>query len=212
MLNGMGASCYDGETSTVLHADICSPVATDPTWSRLRDTDQAALAADGVGLWHSLLRVLRHQVGVLSVAMRHLARIRFDALGPWEFIDRIDRTADGALRKRPYEVAGCWHDIGGEPSLFVFCPARPDPARFDHQEPQTPTRLNGGAHPPQRPVAAVSWSTPPTIQARHSNADCCEIPCFAGGAWKANQRHRRVDAESARETRGQAPTFEWESA
>ena len=127
LLNGMGVSYYQGQASTVLHTDICSPVATDPTWSRLRDTDRAALAADGVGLWHELVKVLRPHVVVLSVAKRHLGRIRFDTLGPWELIHRIERTADGAARKKPYEAAGCWYDIGGERSLFVFCPASQTP-------------------------------------------------------------------------------------
>ena len=36
LLRGMGASYYDGAESTALHTDICSPLATDPTWSRLR--------------------------------------------------------------------------------------------------------------------------------------------------------------------------------
>ena len=127
LLNGMGASYYEGQPSTVLHTDICSPVATNPTWSRLRDTDRTALAADGVGLWHELLKVLRPHVAVLSVGKPHLDRIKFDALRPWESIHRIERTADGAPRKRPYEAAGCWYDIGGEPSLFVFCPASQTP-------------------------------------------------------------------------------------
>ena len=35
MLNGLGASYYEGQDSTALHTDICTPVATDPTWSRL---------------------------------------------------------------------------------------------------------------------------------------------------------------------------------
>ena len=35
MLQGMGASYYDGARNTALHTDICSPLATDPTWSWL---------------------------------------------------------------------------------------------------------------------------------------------------------------------------------
>ncbi len=127
LLNGMGASYYDGGACTVLHTDICSPVATDPTWSRLGDADRKALAADGVGLWHELLKALRPHVVVLSVAERHLGRIEFDALGAWELVHRIERTGDGALRGRPYEASGCWFDVGGEPSLFVHCPASQTP-------------------------------------------------------------------------------------
>ena len=47
LLNGAGASYYTGHTSTVLHTDICSPVATNPTWSQLAMADQATLEADG---------------------------------------------------------------------------------------------------------------------------------------------------------------------
>ena len=130
LLNGMGASYYDGETSTVLHTDICSPVATDPTWSRLSDADQALLVADGAPLWHELLELLQPDVVVLSVARRHLARIMFEPLAPlapWELIHSFGYTADGELRSRPYDAHGCWHVVGGEPSLIVFCPASQTP-------------------------------------------------------------------------------------
>ena len=47
LINGMGASYYDGRTSTVLHTDICSPIATDPTWSQLGEADRRVLVDDG---------------------------------------------------------------------------------------------------------------------------------------------------------------------
>ena len=47
-LNGAGSSYYSGETSTALHTDICSPVATSPTWSQARmTTGRASLEAEG---------------------------------------------------------------------------------------------------------------------------------------------------------------------
>lgn len=127
LLNGMGASYYDGETSTVLHTDICSPVATDPTWRYLSEADRALLVAGGTPLWHELLEVLQPDVVVLSVARSHLARIMFEPLAPWELIHRFDYTGGGELRSRPYEADGCWYVVCGEPSLFVFCPAYQTP-------------------------------------------------------------------------------------
>ena len=127
LLNGMGASYYDREASTVLHTDICSPLATDPTWSRLSENDRELLVNDGAPLWHELLKVLQPNVVVLSVARRHHARIRFDPLAPWEVIHSFDHTADGSLRDRPYEVDGRWYEVSGEPSLFVSCPASQTP-------------------------------------------------------------------------------------
>ena len=80
MLNGLGASFYEGKPSTALHTDICSPVATDPTWSGLDWGEQKALEKEGGPLWHGLLEVLRPQVVTLSVASHHLSRIQFNVL------------------------------------------------------------------------------------------------------------------------------------
>ena len=58
LLNGADASYYPGAASAALHTDICSPVATDPTWSGLGGGDRSALMDDGVALWHELLVLL----------------------------------------------------------------------------------------------------------------------------------------------------------
>ena len=49
-LNGLGVSYYEGQPSTALHTDICSPVATDPTWSNLNEETRKELATYGVPL------------------------------------------------------------------------------------------------------------------------------------------------------------------
>lgn len=136
LLNGAGASYYAGCASTVLHTDICSPVATDPTWSRLGKADRAALEDDGGPLWHLLLKTLKPQIVVLSVAKHHLGRIEFESPDDeWRVIHTFDRTGSGAPRTRPYEVRARWHDVGGDPSLFVFGSAA-----------QTPFGLVGSRH------------------------------------------------------------------
>ena len=123
LLNGAGASYYAGETSTALHTDICSPIATSPTWSKLDDAERAMLEAEGGPLWHSLLGKLRPHVVALSTAKEHLSRIKFEPLsGTWEILRVFDRTKGGKPRKRPERVIGRWHDVGGDPSLFVHAP------------------------------------------------------------------------------------------
>ena len=120
LLNGLAASFYEGAASTALHTDICSPVATDPTWSRLDKADRAALEADGSPLWHMLLENLRPQIVAISVANDHLKRIEFVPRADWKIIHFFYRKADGTPRKRPYEIRTRWYDVGGERSLFVF--------------------------------------------------------------------------------------------
>ena len=127
LLNGMSASYYDRQASTALHTDICSPVATDPTWSRLSHADRRVLEDDGRPLWHELLVALRPNVVVLSVARKHLEHIAFEPLGPWEPIHSFHRKRDGTPRSSAYTAMGCWQLVGTEPALFVFCPASQTP-------------------------------------------------------------------------------------
>lgn len=127
LLNGLDASYYEGFPSTVLQTDICSPVATDPTWSDLGKAAQKALERDGGPLWHTLLETLRPQVVALSVARRHLTRIEFTALSEWEGIHVFERTKTGARRKQPVKVCARWFKVGGDSTLFVFVRATQKP-------------------------------------------------------------------------------------
>ena len=134
LLNGLGASYYPGEPSTVLHTDICSPVATDPTWSRLDDAERKLLESDGGPLWHDLLRALHPQVVVISVARGHLSRIEFDSLNEWGDLHIFDQKANGDARKPPYLVRARRYMVGGTPSLFVFCPASRSPIAIGNDQ------------------------------------------------------------------------------
>ena len=127
LLNGLEASYYEGQPSMVLHTDICSPVATDPTWSGLDPAVQKSLEKDGGPLWHSLLEALQPRIVILSVARRHLSRICFRALSEWRIAHVFKRTQAGTLRKRPVRVCARWYQVGGEPSLLVFLPAAQKP-------------------------------------------------------------------------------------
>jgi hypothetical protein len=99
LLNGVDASYYPSRRDTVLHTDLCSPVATDPTWSGLDHDTRRRLIASGRPLWHDLMRALRPQVMLISVARHHLAEIGFPSLeAPWELY-RLEGS-----RSRPYVV------------------------------------------------------------------------------------------------------------
>lgn len=126
-LNGLGASYYEGQPSTALHTDICSTMATDPTWSGLDRETRRTLEADGVPLWHTLLKALQPHVVVLSVAKPHESRIKFKALSEREVVHVFKRTKTGALRKRPVTISAQWHEIEDKPSLLIFVPAAQTP-------------------------------------------------------------------------------------
>ena len=110
-LNGMEASYYGGQPSTALHTDICSPVATDPTWSRLGRDAQRNLEQDGVPLWHDLLNVLKPQVVVISVAENHLQQVAFRPLSDWVNAHVFNQTGDGTARVQPINVRTRWHEV-----------------------------------------------------------------------------------------------------
>lgn len=114
ILNGLAASYYEGTaTSTALHTDICSPLATDPTWSRLGKVG-AALATAGVQLWHRLAERLAPDVILISVARQHLDRIRFSKLGVWETVHSIERKNPFTVQALRLEV------VPQKPTLLVF--------------------------------------------------------------------------------------------
>ena len=55
MLRGLDCSYYGSAPSTALHIDLCSPLATDPTWKDLAPEAQRLLIQSGTNLWHSLV-------------------------------------------------------------------------------------------------------------------------------------------------------------
>ena len=113
ILNGLGASYYDGAASTALHTDICSPLATDPTWTRLRD-GRAALEATGIELWHRLVERLAPDVILISVARQHLEKIRFPRLDEWQTLHTVERTNPFPVQAIRLEVTP------GKTTLLVF--------------------------------------------------------------------------------------------
>jgi hypothetical protein len=113
MLGGLDASYYAGATSTALHTDICSPLATDPTWSGLGRVGHALLPA-GADLWHRLVERLAPDVILISVARRYLDLIRFPKLGAWETVYTIDRDNPFTVEAHRMEI------LPGKSTMLVF--------------------------------------------------------------------------------------------
>jgi hypothetical protein len=114
LLQGIGASYYPQRADGVaLHTDLCTPLATDPTWSRLAPATKATLGQPGLPLWRDLVDVLQPHVVVISVAARHLTALSPDPTGSWTAVYTVDR-------ERPYHVRALRMRIGETDTLVVF--------------------------------------------------------------------------------------------
>jgi len=97
MLNGLDCSYYGGHSSVALHTDLCSVLATNPTWSKLEPGLRSKLQAKGVELWHDLVRYLSPDVIIISVAKKNADLIQFPATHGWRSIYTVKR-------ENPYKV------------------------------------------------------------------------------------------------------------
>lgn len=97
LLRGLDCSYYGRASNTAVHTDICSPLATDPTWKHLLPEARSLLIRSGRPLWHSLVKWLSPDVIIASVAREHVDEIRFPSLGMSEVAYKVER-------KNPYLV------------------------------------------------------------------------------------------------------------
>ncbi len=71
ILNGVDTSYYTnnekGYKNIALHTDICSPLATDPVWSKLEETEQKALKKEGAEIWKELMEELQPDIIFISL-------------------------------------------------------------------------------------------------------------------------------------------------
>jgi hypothetical protein len=114
LLNGLDCSYYGNTVNTALHTDLCSPLATDPTWSNLPNEAKSYLSESGTPLWHSLVDWLAPDVIIASVARAHLDKISFSRQNEWKVIYTVER-------KNPYQVQMAKMCLPqGKPTYLVF--------------------------------------------------------------------------------------------
>jgi hypothetical protein len=112
ILRGLGASYYTGAESVALHTDLCSPIATDPTWTRL-GVHAAKLSREGVELWRDLIDALAPDVLLVSVASRYLSHIAPEPIAQWRVLHTVERT-------NPFHVLVTEAQIGRRQIPVVF--------------------------------------------------------------------------------------------
>ena len=79
ILNGLHASYYSekGMPNRVRHTDICSPWATDPTWSKLPNQEKKNLMENEHGFeqWKQLIRQLKPDIILFSIPEEYIKKL-----------------------------------------------------------------------------------------------------------------------------------------
>lgn len=66
LLEGMESGFRAGRSSFALHTDLCTPIATDPTYSHLTEKQKREMEKVGLPLWYELAALLDPDVIVMS--------------------------------------------------------------------------------------------------------------------------------------------------
>lgn len=102
ILNGLNASYYKGsKLNRAIHTDICSPLATNPTWSLLNDNQRETLFKEGIILWKQLIEELQPDFLFVSIP-KNLFHEIFSSSGKELVV--FETKKDGEERKKPYQV------------------------------------------------------------------------------------------------------------
>lgn len=120
ILNGKDSSYYTNSQfkNIALHTDLCSPLATDPTWSKLDINQQQLLFTQGVQIWWDLIKDLAPDIILVSIPARLFLNNISNVLG--QPIHTITHLADGAIRKQSYIVYRQFLNINNKLTKIVF--------------------------------------------------------------------------------------------
>jgi hypothetical protein len=135
VLNGLdasyGAIMANGDyPSTALHVDMCSPIATSPTWSKLTAEQRVILTEPGRKIFEWLIDELEPDIIVASLGWGHIEgwHADFQDGRNWEHVVAHGTTAGGApLRTRLLVQSGAITTKRGRPLLFVNASAANKP-------------------------------------------------------------------------------------
>ena len=95
LLNGLRTCYYEGsQENTAIHTDICSPLATTPTWSGLAPEQKEILFTKGFELWKKLVLEIKPDLIVMSLDKSYLELL------PLDFIKRIITKKSKSSPKR----------------------------------------------------------------------------------------------------------------
>jgi hypothetical protein len=122
VLRGLGASyCRPSSAgSTALHLDLCSPIATRPTWSHLSGRERQGLTDPGRILFDKMIAALEPQLVIASVGWGHIWQWKpeFSNGRHWPRIETHTKTMGGKDLRSPLIVQ--LEEIEGPHGRFLF--------------------------------------------------------------------------------------------
>ncbi len=101
LLQGLDCGFGPDSKNTAIHTDICSPLATDPTWNNLTYAQREYLQGSGIRIWHRLIEHLQPHLILISVRRKYVEEIGFPAVMQWNTVHTLPE------RKKPYEFRHC---------------------------------------------------------------------------------------------------------
>lgn len=120
LLQNIGCSYYDNISDNIsLHTDICTPLATNPTWSEFRKGARSLsklIEKDGISIWHDLIKILQPEVVLMSFSIRYLKKIKYIDIDNYKKFYKFD----GDKRKKPYNVLLYKGIINGKITNFIY--------------------------------------------------------------------------------------------
>lgn len=98
VLNGLDTCYYeDIKQNTALHTDICSPIATNPTWAGLSKKQKELLKTEGFKLWKDLVKELKPDLVLISTKRDYLNEL------PVRFIKTVN-SKFSKTKKIEYQI------------------------------------------------------------------------------------------------------------
>ncbi|MHB1000449.1 MAG: hypothetical protein ACYC27_14515 [Armatimonadota bacterium] len=114
ILAGLDTDFYSDTANTALHTDLCSPLATDPTWSKLNYNARNMLEPSGIKLWHDLIEFLQPDLVLMSVRESYLEDVNFTKVFDWTVAYTVSRSNPYTIKTAQYKTAS------GKIVIFVF--------------------------------------------------------------------------------------------
>jgi len=109
---------WNPRRNTVLHTDLCTPLATSPTWSKLKQDEKEHFRKNGTPLWRDLAKMLEPSVIHISVPDDQVPQGLRDL--SWRPFRPAENAEDEEMRSATFGNANIvWARSGRAPFFYL---------------------------------------------------------------------------------------------